>query len=75
VIRSLFQTVWSLIVFAVVGYFLLFVPLGERTVFEHVRRILDTNEAKELGREVGVAGRKLGDELRDQLRGPDAGAP
>ncbi len=67
--------IWSLIVLCVVGYFVFFVPLGERTLFGHVRRIVATDEAQELGREVGEAGRRLGDELRAQLRGADGGTP
>ncbi|MBC7173935.1 MAG: hypothetical protein H5U40_15950 [Polyangiaceae bacterium] len=73
-IRSLFQGVWSLIVLGVVGYFFFFVPLGDRTTFQHLRRIVATDEAQELSHEVGEAGRRLGSELRDQLLGADAGS-
>ena len=60
-------------------YLAFFVPLGERTVWEHARRIAGTDEAQEFSRDVQTAGRrvltKAHGELRDGLRlGRDAGA-
>jgi hypothetical protein len=59
VIRWAFRTAWSLAVTAIVLYFFFMVPLGERTLFQHVMRIVRTEEAQDLGREVGQAGERL----------------
>ena len=55
---------WSLLVFAAVTWFVFFVPLGERTLFQHFLRIAQTDEAQDLGREVEEAGRRVGDEVQ-----------
>jgi hypothetical protein len=73
-IGSIFRSAWSLLVLGVVGYFVFFVPLGERTLFQHMRRIAATDEAGELREEVGVAGQRLADDLRRELE-QDAGPP
>ena len=62
IIRSV-KFFWSLLVFAAVLWFALFVPLGERTLFQHIMRIAQTDEAQDLGREVNEAGRRMGDEV------------
>jgi hypothetical protein len=74
-IGALFRALWTFIVLCVVGWFVFFVPLGERTLFQHMRRIAGTEEAQELGRAVGEAGRKIGTDLEQELRDArDAGA-
>ena len=44
-------------------YVFFLVPLGERTLYQHVRRIAATEEAEDLGRELGEAGERLTDEI------------
>ncbi len=56
------------------GYF--FVPLGQRTLFDHTRRILATPEAQELGAEVDVAAGRMGQAVHEHLEAlQDAGPP
>lgn len=74
-IVSLFRGLWSLLVLGVVGYFVFFVPLGERTLYQHIRRIAATEEAGALREEVGVAGQKLADDLRRELERDAGTAP
>jgi hypothetical protein len=75
-IGALFRSVWTLIVLCVVGWFVFFVPLGERTLFQHLRRIAGTEEAQELGRAAVDASRKLGEDLEREIQSArDAGPP
>lgn len=62
IVRSV-KLLWSFLVFAAVLWFALFVELGERTLFQHIMRIAQTDEAQDLGREVNEAGRRVGDEV------------
>jgi hypothetical protein len=39
-------------VLAAAGFFAVFVPLGEKTLYQHLIRIAGTDEARELGREL-----------------------
>ncbi|MEM1414736.1 MAG: hypothetical protein AAGH15_07540 [Myxococcota bacterium] len=83
-IRLLIKSPLTVIGFAVVTYVFFFVPLGERTLFEHAKRIATTEEARELGAEAGQAARRLEDHLQNEVgrlidggadAGPDAGRP
>lgn len=67
-IKNAIKGVVYLTAFGILGYLFLFVPLGERTTFEHVRRIAATDEALELGDEVGEATERAESALRDKLR-------
>ena len=61
-------------------YALFFVRLGDRTPFQHLMRVVNTDEAQELGHEVGIATKKLtkhiGEQVYDVTQPPeiDAGA-
>ena len=55
IVRSV-KLFWSLLVFAAVLWFALFVELGERTLFQHVMRIAQTDEAQDLGRRLSLIG-------------------
>ncbi len=72
------RTLLSLVGLAVVGYVFFFVPLGQRTLYQHARRIAGTEEAQELGREAAVAAEELKEHLEEQIErhvldaGPDA---
>ncbi len=59
--------------FAMLGFF--FVPLGERTAWEHSRAVLDTPAASEACREVGLAARRLGDAVLTAFREGRSGPP
>jgi hypothetical protein len=79
-IRRSIRLVWTGAVLAFLAYVLFFVQLGERSAFEHLMRVIDTDEAKELGREVSAAtGRltkEIGGQVHDATKPPaqDAGA-
>lgn len=60
-----------------VAWFVFMVPLGRYTLFEHARRIGATDEAQELGSEVGQASDRLRTEVVRQVSAaarPDAGS-
>jgi hypothetical protein len=61
----------SLVVTFMVLYFVFMVKLGERTLAQHILRIAQTDEAQDLGDEVGEAGGRLKDEIIEVAR--DAG--
>lgn len=61
----------SLVIIAVFAYLFFFVPLGERTLYEHASRIAATPEAEELGRDATRATDHIEDVVRERL-GADA---
>ena len=61
------RTAWSLLVLGVLTYATFFVPIGERTLFQHLSRIARTEEAQELGREVGDASARASVEVARQV--------
>ncbi|MBT8453549.1 MAG: hypothetical protein KJO40_16415 [Deltaproteobacteria bacterium] len=79
-IRRTIRLVWTGAVLAFLAYLLFFVRLGERTPFQHLMRVAGTDEAQELGREVGAATeritKKIGDQVHEATKPPeqDAGA-
>ena len=50
------------------AYVVVFVPLGQFTVWEHVMRISETDEAREFGRDVEAASDRVGGAMQDELR-------
>jgi hypothetical protein len=48
-IRFLFRLSFQLLVLSALLYLTFFVPVANRTIFEHMKRIAATKEAKELG--------------------------
>jgi hypothetical protein len=62
---GLIRLVFSLFIFAVVVWFATMVPLGSRTLWQHVRAIAGTKEAKELAEGTKEEARKVADKLRD----------
>ncbi len=54
-IRRSIRLVWTGAVLAFLVYVLFFVRLGERSPFQHLMRVIQTDEAQELGREVSAA--------------------
>ncbi len=79
-IRRSIRLVWTGAVLAFVAYVLFFVQLGDRSAFGHIMRVIKTDEAQELGREVGAAteriAKKIGDQVHEATQPPaaDAGA-
>ncbi|MEM9072383.1 MAG: hypothetical protein AAGE52_28010 [Myxococcota bacterium] len=65
--RSLTKTALSLVGLAVVAYVFFFIPLGERTLYQHARRIAATDEAQELGREAQEAAERLQEHVEEQI--------
>jgi hypothetical protein len=59
--------------FAVLGF--VYVPLGKKTGFQHVKAIVLTPPAKEAGRELFDVGTKLRSRVVDSVTGKDAGPP
>ena len=79
-IRRSIRLVWTGAVLAFLAYVLFFVQLGERSAFQHMMRVVNTQEAQELGREVSVAteriSKRIGDQVHEATKPPavDAGA-
>lgn len=78
-IRRSIRLMWTGAVLAFLAYVLFFVQLGDRSAFGHIMRVVNTDEAQELGREVGAAtqriAKKIGDQVHDATEPPaeDAG--
>lgn len=78
-IRRSIRLVWTGAVLAFLAYVLFFVQLGDRSAFGHIMRVINTDEAQELGREVGAAteriAKKIGDQVHEATQPPaeDAG--
>jgi hypothetical protein len=74
------RLVWRGAVLAFLVYVLFFVRLGERTTFQHLRRVINTEEAQELGRDLSAAterlSKRIGDQVHDATKPPaqDAGS-
>jgi hypothetical protein len=77
-IRRTIRLVWTGAVLAFLAYVLFFVRLGERTPFQHLMRVAGTEEAQELGREVGEAteriSKKIGDQVHEATKPPEQDA-
>ncbi|MGD8317292.1 MAG: hypothetical protein PVH76_06065 [Myxococcales bacterium] len=79
-IRRSIRLIWTGAVLAFLAYVLFFVRLGERSPFEHLVRVIHTDEAQELGREVSAAteriAKQIGNQVHDATKPPaiDAGA-
>jgi hypothetical protein len=61
------RLIWRGAVLAFLVYVLFFVQLGERSAFQHLMRVMDTEEARELGREVSAATERITKEIGDQV--------
>jgi len=79
-IRRSVRLMWRGAVLAFLVYVLFFVQLGERSAFSHLMRVLQTEEAQELGRDLSAATdritKQIGDQVHDVTKPPaeDAGA-
>jgi hypothetical protein len=71
---------WRGAILAFLVYVLFFVQLGDHSPFGHIIRVIKTEEAQELGREVSAATQRLADKIGDEVHGAtrppavDAGA-
>jgi hypothetical protein len=66
-IRRSIRLVWTGAVLAFLTYVLFFIQLGERSAFQHLMRVINTDEAQELGREVGAATERITKEIGGQV--------
>ncbi len=67
-IRKLFRFLLSLLTLAATLYFVFFVPLGRYTLWEHIWRIAQTPEARELGRGAGQTAVKATEKVGEEFR-------
>ncbi len=76
-IRRAVDSVIGAVCLGCVGYVYFFVPVGQRTLFEHTRRIAATEPAQELQRDATTTAHTLGARVVDELErmAPDGGAP
>lgn len=58
-IRRTIRLLWRGAVIGFLAYAFFFTRLGNRTPFQHLMRVINTQEAQELGYEVGVATKKI----------------
>jgi hypothetical protein len=74
-IRRAVDTVIGAVCLGCVGYVYFFVPVGQRTLFEHTRRIAATEPAQELQRDATSTAHTLGARVVDELErmAPDGG--
>ena len=61
------RRIFSLIGFIAFLYFVIFVPIGELTTWQHLRRIWATDEAQHMSDEMEGAIRDLEGELQERL--------
>ena len=79
-IRRTIRLLWRGAVIGFLTYAFFFTRLGDRTPFQHMMRVISTQEAQELGYEVGIATKKItkriGAQVYDATQPPevDAGA-
>lgn len=79
-IKRSMRLMWRGAILGFLIYVLFFVQLGERSAFQHLMRVADTDEAQELGREVSSATeritKEIGGQVHDVTQPPahDAGA-
>lgn len=66
-IRHFIRAIITLAGVGVILYGVFFVPLGERTMYQHLSRVAGTDEAQDLGRELGEAGDRLEEEARRRI--------
>ena len=66
-IRGTIRLLWRGAVIGFLAYAIFFARLGDRTPFQHVMRIAGTQEAQELGHEMGVATKRITKHIGDQV--------
>jgi hypothetical protein len=66
-IRKALSGCLSLAILCIVLYLVFFVPLGERTLADHISRIASTPEAEDLGDDAVRASERIEEEVRNEL--------
>jgi hypothetical protein len=66
-IRKALSGCVSLVILCILAYLAFFVPLGERTLADHLGRIAATPEAEELGDDAVRASERIEEEVRDKI--------
>jgi hypothetical protein len=74
-VLSLGKRAIEAVILLVALYAFVFVPLGERTLWQHTRAIFSTPEARQAGRELTQAGGRMLHELTDFEARPVRGEP
>lgn len=69
---TMIRWAFSLVIFAIVVWFATMVPLGSRTLWQHLRAIAGTQEAKELAEGTKVEAEKVAKKL---MHPPDMASP
>ena len=62
----LIRWLFSLVIFAIVFWFATTIPLGNKTLWGHLRAIFGTQEAKDLAKGAEDEAKKVADRMRDQ---------
>ncbi len=70
---KLIKFIFSSIVFAGFMYFMFFVPLGNKTLYEHIHKISQTRAAKDLGNGIAKTAEDVTLEMVDHVPGVPSG--
>lgn len=68
VVAALWKMTFTTLVLGVVGYFVVMVPLGQKTLFEHGVAIWRTPEAQDLRQELADTGQQVGGRITRTLQ-------
>lgn len=71
---GLIRWIFSFVVFAIVLWFATMVPLGSKTLWQHLKAIAGTREAQELAEGTKSEAKKVADRVRGDDAKTDAGA-
>ena len=66
-IQRSIRLMWRGAILAFLIYVMFFVQLGSHSPFGHLMRVIKTDEARELGREVSAATQRIADQIGDQV--------
>jgi len=69
VLGELVKRVVNLVVVALAAITFFLVPIGEKTLFEHLRAIFSTPAADELGRDLQKTGQQVAHEVETRAKG------
>jgi hypothetical protein len=64
----LVRATFGVVVFAALGYLVVSVPVGRKTLFEHTLAISKTREARELAEDVQQAASTTAEKVREGLK-------
>jgi len=70
---GLIRWIFSLLIFAILIWFATMVPLGSKTLWQHVKAIAGTKEAKDLADGTKHEAKKVAERVRGEGKATDAG--